>query len=250
MKKQVSWWCEMKKYELISEEIRKRIGTAYYPEDQPIPDENSLAAEFQCSRMTMKRALDLLVAEGLLFRKRGHGTFIVKAALNQGAINVSGHENKGFTKVMADKNVTTQIIHFDVHFPSKEVAAHLSIDSTTPIYDIIRLRLVDEEPYVLEKTFMPVNLIKGIDEEVLLGSIYGYISNDLNLKVAGAHKKIRAAKSDELDQQYLGCDPTDPVLEVEQVAYLNTGRPFEYSFSHHRYDKFDFSTVELTKTGR
>ncbi|BBP90537.1 hypothetical protein BsIDN1_41550 [Bacillus safensis] len=52
---------------------------------------------------------------------------------------------------MADKNVTTQIIHFDVHFPSEEVAAHLSIDSTTPVYDIIRLRLVDEEPYVLEK---------------------------------------------------------------------------------------------------
>lgn len=48
MKKQVSWWCEMTKYELISEEIRKRIGTAYYPEDQPIPDENSLAAEFKC----------------------------------------------------------------------------------------------------------------------------------------------------------------------------------------------------------
>lgn len=239
----------MTKYELISEEIRKRIGTAYYPEDQPIPDENSLAAEFQCSRMTMKRALDLLVAEGLLFRKRGHGTFILQTVLNQGTVNVSGHENKGLTKVMTDKKVTSQLIRFDVHFPSEEVATHLSIDASTPVYDIIRLRLIEEEPYVLEKTFMPVNVIKGIDEEVLLGSVYDYISSTLHLKVAGAHKKIRAAKSDQLDQLYLGCELSDPVLEVEQVAYLNTGRPFEYSFSRHRYDKFDFSTYEMTKTG-
>ncbi|MDM5298644.1 GntR family transcriptional regulator [Bacillus pumilus] len=239
----------MTKYELISEEIRKRIVDAYYPEDQPIPDEHSLAAEFQCSRMTMKRALDLLVAEGLLFRKRGHGTFIVKTVLNQGAVNVSGQENKGLTKVMADKKVTSQIIRFDVHFPSEQVAAHLSIDLSTPVYDIIRLRLVDEEPYVLEKTFMPVNVIQGIDEEVLKGSVYGYMSSILQLKVAGAHKKIRSAKSDRLDQLYLGCKSSDPVLEVEQVAYLNTGLPFEYSFSRHRYDKFVFSTVEITRTG-
>ncbi|MFJ5964968.1 GntR family transcriptional regulator [Bacillus sp. NPDC093026] len=239
----------MAKYELISEEIRKRIGSAFYPEDEPIPDENTLAAEFQCSRMTMKRALDILVAEGLLFRKRGHGTFIVKTALNQSAVNVSGQENKGLTKVMADKKVTSQIIRFDVHFPSKEVAAHLSIEPNTPVYDIIRLRLVEEEPYVLEKTFMPVNVIKEIDEEVLKGSVYEYITSTLHLKIAGAHKKIRAAKSDGLDQLYLGCEQNDPVLEVEQVAYLNIGRPFEYSFSRHRYDKFVFSTVEITKTG-
>ncbi|MGE6629412.1 GntR family transcriptional regulator [Bacillus sp. NPDC077027] len=239
----------MKKYELISEEVRKRILNQYYPENQPIPDENSLAAEFKCSRMTMKRALDILVAEGLLFRKRGHGTFIVKTVLNHDAVNVSGQENKGLTKVLADKKVSSQIIRFDVRFPKEEVAAHLSIDQSVPVYDIIRLRLVEDEPYVLEKTFMPINVISDIDERVLQGSVYDYISNTLKLKIAGAHKKIRAAKSDGLDQIYLGCAVSDPVLEVEQVAYLNTGRPFEYSFSRHRYDKFVFSTVEITKSG-
>lgn len=63
---------------------------------------------------------------------------------------------------------------------------------------------------------MPVNLIKGIDEEVLLGSIYGYISNELHLKIAGAHKKIRAAKSDQLDQQYLGV--------TQQILCLKSSR--------------------------
>lgn len=59
----------MNKYEIIANEMRDRIKNNVYPIDQPIPDEVSLAKEFNSSRMTMKRALDNLVAEGLLFRK-------------------------------------------------------------------------------------------------------------------------------------------------------------------------------------
>ncbi|GKU84618.1 hypothetical protein NCCP28_40140 [Niallia sp. NCCP-28] len=49
-----------------------------YFTDSSIPDEISLAKEFACSRMTMKKILDVLVMEGVLYRKRGHRTFIVK----------------------------------------------------------------------------------------------------------------------------------------------------------------------------
>lgn len=51
--------------------MRKRIKSSVYDIDQPIPDEKTLAEEFGCSRMTMKRALDTLAAEGMLFRKEG-----------------------------------------------------------------------------------------------------------------------------------------------------------------------------------
>uniref|UniRef100_UPI0030C88A4E GntR family transcriptional regulator n=1 Tax=Enterococcus faecium TaxID=1352 RepID=UPI0030C88A4E len=78
----------MNKYESIYLEIRKRILEGYYVLDQKIPDEISLAREFNCSRMTMKRALDILVREGLLYRKRGHGTFIVQSAIQNGRVNV------------------------------------------------------------------------------------------------------------------------------------------------------------------
>ncbi|KAF6605130.1 UTRA domain-containing protein, partial [Paenibacillus sp. EKM208P] len=54
---------------------------------------------------------------------------------------------------------------------------------------------------------------------------------------------IRASKSTELDREHLDCAADDPILEIEQVGYLDTGIPFEYSFSRHRYDKFVFTTV-------
>jgi GntR family transcriptional regulator len=237
----------MTKYEVISSEMRKRIKDHFYPIDQPIPDEISLTKEFQCSRMTMKRALDILALEGLLYRKRGHGTFIVQSAINNNKVNVESEEVIGLTKLLRNKKVTSKVIRFDVQFPSEEVAAHLGIDTETPVYFIIRLRLVDGQPYVLEKTYMPTTIIPGINDAVLMGSIYRYIEEDLGLTIAGSHRKIRACKSDELDQESLDCLHDDPILEVEHVAFLNNGVPFEYSFSRHRYDKFEVTTINTRR---
>jgi GntR family transcriptional regulator len=65
------------------------------------------------------------------------------------------------------------------------------------------------------------------------------------LSVAGAHRK--ADKSGELDHLYLDCASEDSVLEEEQVAFLNPGKPFKYSFSRHRYNKFIFKIVNIRK---
>ncbi|MDF1508520.1 GntR family transcriptional regulator [Robertmurraya sp. DFI.2.37] len=233
----------MPKYETISSVMRERIKNQFYPIDQPIPDEITLAKEFQCSRMTMKRALDILVKEGLLYRKRGHGTFIIQSAISQNVVNVGTNEILGLSRLLKGKKVTSEVIKFDVQFPTQEVAEHLAIDVKTPVYFLIRLRLVDDEPYVMERTYMPTILIPGITDDILHGSIYSYIRETLGLTIAGSHRKIRACKSEELDHQYLACLPDDPILEVEHVGFLNNGVPFEYSFSRHRYDKFEVTTI-------
>ncbi len=84
------------KYIKIADEIRNRITRGHYPPDQAIPDEMSLAKEFGCSRMTMKKALEVLVLEGLLYRKRGHGTFILQSSLQPDQVNVLSGETIGF----------------------------------------------------------------------------------------------------------------------------------------------------------
>ncbi|WP_449620875.1 GntR family transcriptional regulator [Robertmurraya sp. Marseille-Q9965] len=235
------------KYEIISAEMRKRIREQSYPIEHPIPDEISLAKEFNCSRMTMKKALDILVFEGLLYRKRGHGTFIIQSAMNGDRVNVESNESLGFSKLMQHKNVTSKVITFEVQFPTEEVAAHLAIDQKTPVYHIVRLRLVDDEPYVIEITYMPTAIIPGINDEVLNGSVYSYISNMLGLTIAGSHRKIRACKSTGFDHQHLNCKSDEPILEVEHVGFLNNGVPYEYSFSRHRYDKFEVTTINMRR---
>lgn len=236
------------KYIQIADEIRDRITRGDYSPDQAIPDEMSLAKEFGCSRMTMKKALEVLVFEGLLYRKRGHGTFILQSPLQQDQVNVLSGETIGLTASAKGRQVTSQVIAFHVAFPDPEVAKHLSIDQETPVYHIQRLRFIDGEPYVMERTYMPSPLITGLNEEVLQGSVYQHIQENLGLTISSSHKMIRADKPHELDRKYLDCAPDDPILEVEQVVYLSNGTPFEYSFSRHRYDKFVFTVINIQRS--
>lgn len=76
-------------------------------------------------------------------------------------------------------------------------------------------------------------------------SIYGYIKDKLGLNIQSAHSTVRAMKSDELDRKYLNLEKDEPILEVERVAYLDNGKVFEYSFSRHRYDKFEFKSITV-----
>ncbi|WP_215113617.1 GntR family transcriptional regulator [Exiguobacterium sp. s63] len=235
------------KYETIADEIRKRIIEHVYPLEHALPDEIHLAQEFGVSRMTMKRALEILVMEGLIYRKRGKGTFILQSSFQKDRINVISKETRGLTQVIGDRSLRSEVLNFEVKFPSQEVANHLMIELTEPVYEIRRVRYVDEEPYVIELTYMVANLITGITREILEQSVYAYIQEDLGYTITSSHKVIRADKPDEYDQAYLKNDITEPIIEVEQVVYLSNGKPFEYSFARHRYDKFVFSSVNIVK---
>lgn len=235
------------KYEIIADEIRKRIIEHAYPLEHALPDEIHLSEEFGVSRMTMKRALEILVMEGLIYRKRGKGTFILQSSFQKDRINVISKETRGLTQVIGDRSLRSEVLNFEVKFPSQEVADHLMIELTEPVYEIRRVRYVDEEPYVIELTYMVANLITGITREILEKSVYAYIQEDLGYTITSSHKVIRADKPDEYDQAYLKNDITEPIIEVEQVVYLSNGKPFEYSFARHRYDKFVFSSVNIVK---
>ena len=236
----------MIKYEMIANKIRQRIQDGVYLADSLIPDQVSLAKEFKVSRMTVKKAMDVLAFEGLIFRKRGSGTYVKKTALKNG-LNANLMEYEGLTQQLSGHEVKSQVISFTVEFPDDFIKETLMLDKHDPVYKIIRLRIVNGDPYIIEHTFMSVNCIPGLSEEALDTSVYQYIHNELGLQFGGAYRKIHAAKSSEYDQEYLGCAVDDPVLEVEQVVHLEDGTPFEYSRSRNRYDKRSYTVVDLQK---
>lgn len=234
----------MTKYEMISNTVRQRIRDGIYPEDTLIPDQVSLAKEFNVSRMTVKKAMDILEVEGLILRKRGAGTTVRKNALKDDmTANIMDYE--GLTKQLEGHEVVSQTISFKIDFPSEEVQEKLSIGKTDPIYKIIRLRIVDGKPYIIEHTIMNARLIPGVDDEVLANSVYQYIHNDLDLEFGGAHRIISADKSNEIDQEHLDCSADDPILQVEQVVYLEDGTPFEYSKSRSKFTTRTYKIVDL-----
>lgn len=109
----------MVKYELIAADIREKINNGTYPPESILPDQVSLCKAYDCSRMTIKKAFDVLALEGLVYRQRGAGTFVMKNALANKQ-DASLRDYDGLTKMMGDNRISSKIIAFDIAFPDEK----------------------------------------------------------------------------------------------------------------------------------
>ncbi len=236
----------MVKYQGVANDIRKKILDGAYLAGKQLPLEKQMCVEYGVSRITIRRALDELVNQGLVIKRRGSGTF-VKSVEDEDIRELSVLKQfTGFSETYKSSKVETVLIKFDIIHPTDEVAAKLHMTTEDFVYDIIRARSADGRPIVVEYTQMPIGLIPGIRREILEKSIYTYIQQDLQLKIQSAHRTLRAVMPNEMEEKYLQLqDIVMPLLEVEQVAFLDDGRPFEFSISRHRGDEISFKTVSI-----
>lgn len=230
----------MIKYSEIAEDLREKIVTGFYTKGKLLPKQTELVKIYQTSRVTIQKSLNILSKEGLVFSKRGVGTFVVEEIPESFLLDSKVNRFSGVTNELRGKGkLSSEIISFEVRFPDEIECDKLQISSESPVYDIIRLRKLNKEPILLEYTIMPIKVIPDLTKNVLLKSIYAFIENDLHLTIGSAVRRIHADRPDAYDKQFLDCREIDPILEINQVAYLKDGRPFEYSQTRHRFDKGD-----------
>lgn len=238
----------MFKYEIIAEDIQKKIQSGEYRADEKLPQEVELCRQYESSRITVREALDLLVKRGLITRRRGAGTYVKAIAGEAEATEKFARSQQfgGFTSDMVGRDVETKVHEFQLLPAPKLVAEKLQVPLSAFVCYICRTRLVDGMPHVVEYTYMPTDFIPGITEEVVQGSIYRYIEKTLKLKIKSAHRTVRADMPTEQEREWLaiGNDGIS-ILEVEQTGYLDDGRIFEYSRSRHRSDCFELHTVSI-----
>lgn len=107
----------MPKYKEIALALKERIVEGKYQEGSKLPEQESLAREFKTSCVTIRKAIQLLIDEGLLYTRRGSGTFI-RSNIRQDNENVTQVNNVFGTSSQENTNVTSKIIRFDVRFPT------------------------------------------------------------------------------------------------------------------------------------
>ena len=151
----------------------------------------------------------------------------------------------GFAATFKGRDVASKILKFEIIHPAAEVAAKLQLTTDDFVYDIVRVRILDEQPVVIEYTQMPIQLITGLKRQTLENSIYGYIEGELGYKIQSAHRTVRAVMPTASEREQLRIEGLLPLLEVTQVAFLDDGRPFEYSIARHRGDRSNFRSVSI-----
>lgn len=232
------------KYLEIADIILARIQNGTYRKKEPLPDQQTIANELGVSRLTVKKALDGLERQGKVYKQSGLGTFVSEEIPIKSPIDSPANMFTGLRKQMGADEIESQILHFSVEFPDQKLQQYLNLHKTEPIYDIVRLRLLNDKPYVIENTYMPVKLVPDLNEDILHNSIYDYIHHSLHLKFGHAYRRIKAAKASKYDQKYLQAKTTDPMIELEQIIWLTNGQPIEYSINRSRFDQRVYTVFE------
>ncbi|MBR3234731.1 MAG: GntR family transcriptional regulator [Atopobiaceae bacterium] len=238
----------MQKYLTIVMDVRHRIASGEYAQGDRLPTTTEMCEHYGVSKITVKRAMDDLVMQGLVARRRGSGTY-VKGAIATPALAGSenaSHQMDGFTAdgELLGIETSSDVHEFLVTQPPADIAQQLGMEADEFAYYVCRTRLADGKPQTVEHTYMPLKVIPDLRARHASESIYRYIENELGLKISSAHRVITAIHPSPEDASRLGISLDTPVISVRQVGYLDDGTPFELSIAIHSpgYEFFSVST--------
>ncbi|MBT2649162.1 GntR family transcriptional regulator [Bacillus sp. ISL-34] len=227
----------MNKYQQIAIEIEKYIEDHALQQGDKLPSLETLMTQFEVSKSTITKSLDLLEKKGIVFQVRGSGIF-VRRHKRKGYISLLS--NQGFKKSLEDFQITSEVIELDVRKPTKEAALNLNMELEDDVYYVKRVRYIHGQTLCLEESYFNKSIITYLNNEIISESIFNYITEGLGLKIGFADTFLKVDKLTDEEAKYLRLKKEDPKLYVESVFHLNNGQPFDFSKVTYNYEQSQF----------
>ncbi|HBS91025.1 MAG TPA: GntR family transcriptional regulator [Erysipelotrichaceae bacterium] len=225
------------KYRVVAQSIEEDIASGLYKDAKKLPTEDVLIQKYKVSRNTVRKAIDMLVRRGIVMPIQGSGLFLRNVSTD-GCINLENFH--GLTAGFHKNNITSKVISFELIEADETIANYLQCELKTPIYAIERVRYIDEQPYVIEYSYYNKDVINYLNMEIINGSIYRYITEDLKMQIGYVDRVITADKLSKHDAEILGLNEGDPALISTNRAMLKSGVLFDYSIDIHNYKDTKF----------
>ncbi len=207
-----------------------------------IPSEPELQARFEVSRITLRKAVDDLVTEGLLVRQQGRGTFVQKLKVTHQLNSITS-----WTEQLLAIGQVPRTLHLEAEEiePPNRIARDLELGPHDTVFVLRRLRLVNDEPLTLIVNYLPSRLVPGFAAKApQRESLYETLDEDYGLVAARAVDMVETRAATDEEAKRLRIDPWDPLLCVTRVSYLADGRPLEIGVAISRGDRYQYR-VEL-----
>jgi len=203
--------------------------------DAAIPSERELMETYAVSRATVRRAIEALVAEGVLRRVQGKGTFVAPHPRVQSHLHLAS-----FTQDMRrrGKAPTTRVLGVDLASPPAEVASWFELAPGGRAWRVERVRLAAAEPMAYEVGWYSSAVLPALDRHDVGQSLYALFAAEYGLAVDTAEQTVRAEAADEHVARHLGIRPGDAVLAFDRSSRTG-GTPLERVLSHYRGDRYE-----------
>jgi len=220
-------------YRQLRRSLREAIVQDDLAPDESLPAERDIAIDFGVSRITVRKAIDGLVEEGLLDRRHGAGTFVASriqknmAALSSFSEDIAsrGWQSSSEWLSKTEAKVT----------PSESLGFGLPPD--TVVYRFDRIRYAEDKPLALEHAIVPASCLPSLD--AVGTSLYAALELTKS-RPTKALQRLQAVAFDAEQARLLHVNEGDPGLFIERRGYLGDGRIVEVTRSFYRGDAYDF----------
>jgi GntR family transcriptional regulator len=225
------------RYQRVREALADEIERGRRPPGSRLPPERALAEHFGVSRVTLRRALDELAREGVVARS-GTGWVVASAAIGE-----PPNELMSFSEMAASRGLTPggRVLDRHVRPATIDEADALGLAPGAPLFELERLRSMEDVPILIDRTRIPLSLAPGLDEIELEGaSLYEVLERRFGMRPARARFTIEAIAADERRAELLGLEAGRPLLRCHQQTEDDTGRQIELCEMVYRGDRYRF----------
>lgn len=194
------------------------------------------------SRMTVNKAIINLVNEGILERRQGKGTFV-----SYKKQKLTYEKMQSFTEIAEEKKlkVKNKILKFKLEKPSNTVKEYLQLDNDSSlVFQIERIRFIDEDPTILEKIYIPQHMCPNLSEEIInKTSLYKLYREKYMHKTQRAKQVINPIALDKSHSKLLNVDLDSLALKIDRVVFTDKEEVLEYTSSLFITDKHQYEII-------
>ena len=220
----------MKKYQIIYKDLEKAIHDQKYQVGDFLPTEQELVQSYQVSRDTIRKALTLLVEEGLVKKIHGSGSQVI----NQEQINFPVSDLTSYQELIVQQglNSQTNVISLDKIIVDSKLSERTGFSNSRQVWRVVRQRVVDSCASVIDIDYLNTSLVPQLNRNIAEHSIYDYISH--------AFKEITIDNATDQDKILIDLGKDQHVVCIRSKVYLTNGKQFQFTESRHKLEKFKF----------
>lgn len=227
-------------YVQVRETLRERIRTGALKPGEKLPAEDELATQFGVSRMTVRQGISDLTDEGMLYRRRGAGTFVTQ-------FHVERDHNKltdFFETARAEGfEAEVQLLNREVAPAKIMIAKALALQEGEPVIRILTLRRANGVPVTIYDEYVPYKLCPELLTEDLCSRPAWQILESHGYIIKRAVQRVEARAADEDIAALLNIEEDAPILFKTRVISAEDGKPVELILCHNRGDVYSAKMI-------
>lgn len=174
----------------------------------------------------------------MLVKKQGKGTFVSMPKIKRELISVNSFSNRMLQAGLAP---SSRVINIKLTEPTSTVRKHLEIGARDQVINIERLRLADEEPVMIERTFISYkDYPLVLEADINMGSLYKFFEEKYGVIPTKSHRSLEIVLSDKYEADLLKVRVGQPLFLLSAIVKSQKDRPIEYVNTLIRGDRFKF----------